>query len=378
MAPATQTRPSGKTPPAGGLTGAPLRHLLRPPDQAVGRIFYHNLWFRGHSNPRYSALLPRFERLDPYVVTCSDNRWARAVQYRAHRASREARHRAVFALAARHYLFTFSTDHEQVRHVRGPVVVDVDDPLFTEAEAESLRRPNVRAFVVTADWAAQRYRQMGVRAPHHVVPQGVAAASVTAEARARVAALKRPGEVVVGYQSAWLLAAGDHDGANPLYNVDHLFDLWDRVRERSPQARLWLVGQASERVRRRCAGRDDVVLFGRLPQGEALAHVANFDIGLYPRTADHGVPQAVKVTEMVGLGVPVVAYDYQVTSLVRESGAGVLVGGPDEFVGALAHLVGDAGARADYAAAAAAYAPSLEWDTLAARYQRDVLDAYLA
>ena len=124
--------------------------------------------------------------------------------------------------------------------------------------------------------------------------------------------------------AAWLLTAGDRGGESPLYNVDHLLELWEEIHAQVPASRLWLVGGASPRVRERLEGRDDVLAFGRLPREQALAHVANFDLALYPRTMDQGI-QAAKVAEYMGLGVPTISYDYEVTEVLRETGAGVLV-----------------------------------------------------
>ena len=81
-------------------------------------------------------------------------------------------------------------------------------------------------------------------------------------------------------------------------------------------------------------------MFGRLPRDQVLDYVANFDLALYPRTADQGI-QAAKVAEYMGLGVPTVSYDFEVTSVLRETGAGVLVGEPREFVDAVVRLAGD-------------------------------------
>jgi glycosyltransferase involved in cell wall biosynthesis len=209
-----------------------------------------------------------------------------------------------------------------------------------------------------------------------VVPQGVNLTAATPELRAAAAARKRPGELVVGWMAAHLLTAVDRGGDNALYNIDHLVDLWDRIHERAPAARLWLVGGSSDAVRRRLAGRDDVVLFGRLPRAEALATAAAFDVAVYPRTADQGV-RAAKVAELMGLGVPTVSYDYEVTSDLREAGAGVLVTSPEEFVAATVHLLDDEAARAELAAAAARAGAERDWDVLAERYARDVLDRFL-
>ena len=127
--------------------------------------------------------------------------------------------------------------------------------------------------------------------------------------------------MVVGYIASTLRLTGDRHADNPLHNVDHLLELWDAVHARVPAARLWLVGETSERLRQRVEGRRDIVLFGAIPRDHSLAYVANFDIALYPRTKDQGV-RASKVAEYMAAGVPTVSYDYRVVDDLREAGGG--------------------------------------------------------
>jgi glycosyltransferase involved in cell wall biosynthesis len=209
-----------------------------------------------------------------------------------------------------------------------------------------------------------------------VIPQGVNLAAATPQLRREAAARKRPGEVVLGWMAAHLLTAGDRDADNPLYNVDHLLDLWEGIRARVPNARLWLVGSPSERLRQRLRARDDVVLVGRLPRAEALATASSFDVAPYARTADQGI-RAAKISEFIGLGVPTVSYDYEVTANLRETGAGVLVDDAHSFVEAVARLLTDDAARQELAVAAVRAGRELDWDVLARRFADEVLDRFL-
>lgn len=354
----------------------PLHRLVsgRPPQP--GRIFFTSIWFKGHNNPRYAELLPRLHRLDRYLSVCSDDRLVRGVQYRAYRHTRRAQYPLVLGLARRRYASMFTADNEQIPAFAGPVVSDVDDPFFTEREVELLNDPNLAAYVVTAERAGRRYEALGVDKPFHVIPQGISLATVTPEAVAAAAQKKAPGDVVVGYLSAFMLTAEDRDGSKALYNVDHLLDLWDEIGRRAPRARLWLVGDASDRVRQRIGSRGDIVSFGRMEREQALAHTANFDVALYPRTKDEGI-QAAKIAEYMGLGVPTVSYDFQVTEELRSTGAGLLVETPQAFIDAVVQLVEDTAARRVVAAAAAAAGRAREWDVLARRYEDEILDRYL-
>jgi glycosyltransferase involved in cell wall biosynthesis len=355
----------------------PLRRLVSGNPPTPDRIFFTSIWFKGHNNPRYAELLPRLERLDRYLVTCSDERIVRGVQYRAYRWSRSVRNPAVMRLAGRRYRSLFTADNEQIAAFPGPIVSDVDDPVFTEREVELLSKPNLAAYVVTAERAARSFESLGVEKPYHVIPQGVSLNSVTPELIRAAGTMKAGDTVVVGYMAAFMLTADDRDGAKALYNVDHLLDLWEEIHLRAPEARLWLVGGASDRVRERIGSRDDIVVFGRLERDQALAHTANFDIALYPREKDEGIRSA-KVAEYMGLGVPTVSYDFEVTSELRETGAGVLVATTREFVDTVVNLVRDTAARRSVAAAAAIAGRERSWDVLAAKYQDEILDRYLS
>jgi glycosyltransferase involved in cell wall biosynthesis len=343
---------------------------------APDRVALFSLWFRGHNNPRYAELLPRLERLDACLLRLPDARIPRGVGYRAFVASKPALLRAVFWRAAARYTNLLSLDFAQLPLWRGAAVMDADDPTFSQVEVERLRSPSTRAYVVTAESAARRYESLGVDRPWVVIPQGVNLRAATPELRAEAAARKRPGDVVLGWMAAHLLTEGDAGADNPLYNVDHLLELWDEIRRRVPNGRLWLVGGPSSRLRTRLAGRDDIVLFGRLPRDQALAAASAFDVAPYARTADQGI-RAAKVSELIGLGVPVVSYDYEVTANVRETGAGILVSDTRSFVDAVATLMLDPAARAKLAETAARAGEALDWDVLAHRYADEVLDRYL-
>ena len=354
-----------------------LGRVLAGPPAAPDRIFHHGIWFRGHNNPRYAALLPRLDRLDASLLRCSDQRLLRALQFMALSLARGLRHRTVVRAASRRYRWLLALDPEQVPFFGGRAVVDLDDPKFSAREAALLNHPRVAAYVVTVERAARRLQEMGVRTPHVVVPQGFERSrlvQVDVEAVAR--RFRKEGEEVVGYVAAWL---GTRDDAldQRLYGIDHLIELWDALRARRPQARLWLVGTATPWAQRRLAGRSDVLLVGRVPQAAVLSYIKNFDVALYPRTVDQGM-QAVKVAEYMGLGIPTVSYDLKVTEVLAETGAGLLVRSAAEFVDAVDRLLGSPELYARLRAAALAASDALDWDRLAERYRRDVLDRYLA
>ena len=107
-----------------------------------------------------------------------------------------------------------------------------------------------------------------------------------------------------------------------------------------------------------------------------LPRVANFDVGLYAWTADQGV-QSIKIAEYMGAGVPTVAYDYAVTGVVADTGSGVLVQSPEEFVHAVVALATNDDRRRSLADAACAAGRRIDTAELARRYEAEILDVYL-
>lgn len=352
----------------------PLRRLVGGPAPGPDRICFYNVWYRGHHNPRYAELLPRLARLDAHLVPISGRRVLSTLGLRAARTAGRKLDPWLLGRAGRRYRSLFTYEAAQIAPFGGPAVADIDDPVY-EADAAGLKSGNLAAYVVTDRRAGLRFEQLGVDRPWFVIPQGVGLSSVPQSAIEAVRASRRNEAVVVGHIAAWLLLEGDRGGTNPLYNVAHLLEVWDEIHRRVPAARLWLIGGTSRRVRARIAGRDDIVCFGRLPRSEALARVANFDIALYPRSADQGV-RAAKVGEFLGFGVPTVSYDYEVTSDLRETGGGILVDTPREFVEAVEHLARDEGERRRIGRAAWEAGQERDWDRLAARYA-EILDTYL-
>ncbi len=340
--------------------------LALPGRPDADRIVYVNTWYRGHNNARYAELLPRLRRVDPYLLVFPRRQAPRAAATLAWRRTRRWLEPAALRAASSRYRHALVTEPAHLPHLAIPAVVDVDDS-YWERDARLLELPNVRAFVVTAESALRRFRELGVTKPGYVIPQGVALERAPTE---------RPTHPpTVGYLAAFLLLPGDRGGDDPLYDLSHLLELWDDVRARVPDARLLLVGEPSRRLRERLAGRADVVLAGRVPHERLLAELAQVDVAVYPRTSGRGI-RAAKVAVYLGAGIPVVSYDYAVVDDLRETGAGVLVSTRAEFADAVARLLTDEAERERLAERARAAGRERDWRVLAARFEQ-ILDEHL-
>lgn len=340
---------------------------------ATDRVFHTNVWFRGHNNPRYAQLLPRLGRVDNLLIVLSDVRWRRRAQFTIVRRLQPMVLPALARLAGRRYRAMLATNTAVVRRFGGPVVVDMDDPVFTRAELAVLRSPNVAAIVVTSDRIRQAYEEHGVTCPIEVVGQGIA---TVVDASRRRRSTSDDGTVVVGWIAPWLRLDGDPSAAEPLFNIQHLMDdLWPAISAACPQAQLRLIGRPGPRVRARAAGDPTVQLVGPLAQSAVPGALQALDLAVYHRR-DPELRERIKITEFIASGVPIVAYDQPSTKVVEELGVGSLAHTSAEFIAAAVRLIDDADLRRTLADNAAAHAPAMSWDHLAEKYEA-VLDRYL-
>ncbi len=337
------------------------------------------LWFPQHNNPRYAALFPRLRSVVRFCkFRLSEHRWIRAVQYRIwHRLSGVLIYPASIQYLARRYetLYTVTTEQIRAWPRHRSVVVDLDDPLFSEAEVAALNLPQVKALVVTTHRAKAIFQERGVRAPIHVIPQGVAAGQIDAGKRREIRArFKGADEIVIGFHapSLTLSADGAQRARGDQDDLDFLFQAVERARLSEPRLTLWLFGNASESLKAHVlAGRSGwVKLFGYVALADMLTYLADLDIGVYPRTWSPPPGRfSVKIAQFMACGVPVVSTELDEGLILQESGSGVLCRSLEEFSDALVELARSPGKRSTLGQAGMRYAEAhLEWSVLMPAY----------
>ena len=340
---------AARPPTSGRLTWSSSRSAgsSPAPPPTPDRIFFTALWFRGHNNPRYAELLPRLSRLDRYLLDLL--RPSGSPRARVPSATADPRRPRIPRCSARRRAGTTTSSRpttSRSAHFPGRSCPTSTTRCYTPREVELLqpaerRRLRRHGRARGAALRGPRRREALARDPAGREPRAPCQQAVAEIARAN----RRDGEVVVGY-----MAASPPDRRRPRRREPALQRRPPaRALGRDPRAacRTPGCGWSAERAPRARAPRGSRrhrALRAAAARPQALAHVANFDLALYPRTTDQGI-QAAKVAEYMGLGVPTISYDYEVTEVLRETGAGVLVATPREFVDAVGRLALDPGAR---------------------------------
>ncbi len=338
------------------------------------------LWFRAHNNPRYADLFPQLAQVVNFrKVTLSRLRILRALQFRTWMALKR---RVIYPSVARYlagrYRTVFTVDTHQIpawpRSQR--VVVDMDDPLFTQEEIATLKLPQVKAIVVTTEQAKEIYRQHDINCPIYIIPQGVSVEHLDSKSVRQIRAQRRgQGDMVIGYHAPTLTMSSDgpkraREGQDDL---DFLFACLAEARSIAPEIKLWLIGQPSASVQKYVSeGRADwIKLCGYLPLSEILNYVSNFDIGVYPRTwAQPPARFNVKLAQFMACGVPVVSRNLNESFVLREARSGIVCQSQEDFSKALVALARSADKRAELANAGRAYARAkLDWSVLVPIYK---------
>jgi glycosyltransferase involved in cell wall biosynthesis len=339
------------------------------------------LWFSTHNNPRYADLFPR---LDPlvrfYKVTLSRRRVLRGLQYRLWQAfSDKLIYPGVLRYLGQRYGTLFTVDCHQIaawpRHES--VVIDIDDPVFSQTEVQLLNLPQVKAVIVTTEKAKMMFEQSGVARPIWVIPQGVSMEQIDPYKIQKIRTqFKGDRDVVIGYHAPTLTlssdgpsrARGDQD------DLDFLFAALEKAREAEPRIKLWLFGEPSESVKKYAGeGRAAwVKLFGYLPLSDLLNYISNFDIGVYPRTWSPPPGRfSVKIAQFMACGVPVVSTGMDEAFIIDEAQCGIVCASQEHFSQVLLDLVLTPERRTELGKSGQAYATTnLNWSKLIRRYER--------
>lgn len=339
-------------------------------------------WFQGHNNVRYAELFPRLSSVvDVRKVVYSRHRIVRGAQ---HRLWQRLRRRVVYPMALRrlrrkfHSLFTI--DGWQIPFWDKGVVADMDDPRYSATEVSLLNLPQVKAIVVTTGRAKDIFRQLGVKKPIHVVPQGVSVKTHDAGAQRIRRQFVDDSDIVVGYLAPNLTLANDRPRrlGRGEYDLDFLFAALEGAVRVEPRIRLLLVGRPSPSVMQyaKAAG-DWVKLMGYVPHSEVLDYVAAFDIGVYTRARGILPPGRfnMKVAQYMACGIPVVSTDTDEASIIRESNCGIVCRSQEEFSRTLVNLASYPQERKRLGESGRAYANSyLEWSHIVPRYEQIIRD----
>lgn len=328
------------------------------------------------NNTRYASLFPRLERVVRfYTVRISPARLVGMLQGRLWNLSyRKFIYPAVLSSLARRYETLFTVDMYQIPYWSKNVVLDMDDPCFIPTELELLNLPQVKRVVVTTERIKQIYKNMGIRSPISVIPQGTSVDSIDTNHVEQIRKQYKGDDLVIGYPAPRLTlrADGPRRGKEGLNDVDLLLEAVEQVRRHEPHLAVWLLGTPSPELRRYAAQAPWVKLFGYVPPAEVQNYIKNFDIGAYPRTLR--LPEgrfAVKIAQYMACGIPILATDMDECTMVEEIGCGFVTLSQESFTDGLVRLVHSAGLRTALGSAGKKYAvANLDWNRLVPEYQK--------
>ena len=239
-------------------------------------------------------------------------------------------------------------------------------------------RPNLKAYVVTAERAARRYEELGVDKPYHVIPQGVSLSSLTDE---QVAEPRRPGARPARSSSAgWprtcsppatATATGRSTTSTTCSSSGTRCTRGSRrggsgsSAARASACGKRVAGRRRHRPLRPAAARAGPRGRGELRPRRLPAHAGHGHPGGQGRRV-HRPRRADRLLRLRGDGEPP-RDRARACSCRRRASSSTRSSGSAE----------DEAARAELAAAARRAGAALDWDVLARRYEEEILDRYL-
>ncbi len=252
----------------------------------------------------------------------------------------------VFRLWRYYYIFRMRKRKIWI-HLMSPVeilpkwhnqVLHLDDPEFTREERQAITNwyqnlsiRGLKALIVVTFEGAKKYIESINRdIPVEIIPQGFTPTLSLSE--------KFPGIACV-YSSPYIFCRDGVGAPHPTWDVQHFIEiLIPKILDLDSRISIHLVGRASYNTRRQLKDFQNVHFHGLVSPEENAQLLRSCHIGLYPRLHDHG-RRVLKISEYLGAGLPVVAYELEDTRLVSELGVGLLVKNAEDFVASVKKLI---------------------------------------
>ena len=337
------------------------------------KLLYYGSWnHKRHNNCRYAALLPRLRSVVPKYHTLSRFRLVAYLQgYIYHRIIEPW----YVPMLARKYRGLFCTEVSQIRLFSGPIVVDIDDPVFDADIINILNDDRVLAVITTTELLRKKFISEGLQKPCYVIPSGVNSQDPEAvlslqNKYSQQAETIRLGYAVPKFYLAKELTRSRHSPESMLRSIDWLLEVMQKVWLRNPNVELWLLGQSTRLVRQMCKTEKRIHLLGYIPYDDILPYYSLFDIALYPRGTDVQGRHSIKLLEYMTCGLPIVSTAVSEAFQVRDANAGMICSDQKEFVDSILKLSGSADLRNKLGKRGYQYAKAFSWNEIADKYDR--------
>ena len=264
------------------------------------------------------------------------------------------------------WVFLFSLNWS--RHLNSNQILNLDDPEYTKNEIHEIlnwelncqERGLNTAIATTTNYIKEFFKNQGCISKFSVIPQGHSwSKEISTSALSNFSKQK----ISLIYASPYIHTSGDLHGDHELWGANTLLQkIWPCL-ALSNLFELHLVGQVGQNALRYLEN-TPVILHGLVTSSECARIMHACDIGLYPRECDK-FRQAQKISEYIGAGLAVVAFDCIDASLVKELGVGISVNTVDEFIEAVRDLERDRHKLSSFKRLSQENSKDLRWENLA-------------
>jgi hypothetical protein len=264
------------------------------------------------------------------------------------------------------WVFLFSLNWS--KYFNSNQILNLDDPDYTKKEIHEIlnwelncqKRGLKTAIATTTIYTKEYFKNQGCSSKFSVIPQGHSwSIELSSSAPSNIFKQK----ISLIYASPYIHTSGDLHGDHELWGANTLlWKIWPCL-ALSNLFELHLVGSVGQNAMRHLEN-TPAILHGLVSSSECARIMHTCDIGLYPRESDK-FRQAQKVSEYIGAGLAVVAFDCIDASLVKELGVGISVNTVDEFIEALRGLERDRRQLASFKRLSQENSKNLRWQNLA-------------
>jgi glycosyltransferase involved in cell wall biosynthesis len=217
-------------------------------------------------------------------------------------------------------------------------VLDIDDPSYKIEEINriiawerELAKRNLRSAIVTTNDFTKNYLiKSKVQSKIYLVGQGHRSTPSLK--------LKKFNEFSLVFTSPYIDYVGDRHANHETWGAKFLIEeILPEITSRLPDVSIHIIGRTGKHAFKRLNLFPNIVLHGLKSQNENFTILRKCHVGLYPRNHDN-FRRVLKIYEYIGAGLPVVTFDLEDTSLIREFNLGISVESVNDFVDAVQAL----------------------------------------
>ena len=189
----------------------------------------------------------------------------------------------------------------------GPVILDIDDPIYSDEEINQILGENILECVVTTSRMKDKYKEIiGNNKNISIVPTPVDFLNINREIRSI-----KDNQFNAIYYATYITDK----------EYDLIIDISNKMKN-IKEFHMFVIGRIPKNKPK--FNKENISYYQYMDHEEIESLLNNIDIGLYLRMEDRDYRLSIKIIEMLSMGIPILSTDVSESFLIEENECGII------------------------------------------------------